>query len=128
MKRVRRRDTRPELLLRRELHHLGLRYRVDTSPLGGRRRADVVFTKQRVAVFVDGCFWHVCPVHGTTPKSNSEFWEAKLTANQRRDRATDTELIAAGWRVVRVWEHADMALEAAKVQATVSPPEANSPS
>lgn len=101
-----RRDTRAELSLRRELWRRGLRYRVDASPLvGARRRADVVFTAARVAVYVDGCFWHACPQHGTLPKSNRAWWQEKLERNVARDRDTDRRLRAAGWAVVRVWEH-----------------------
>jgi len=116
--RMPRRDTLPELALRRELHHRGLRYRVDVAPLKGlRRRADVVFTRHRLAVFVDGCFWHRCPVHGTAPRNNGEWWRAKLDRNVERDRDTDAALTAAGWAVVRVWEHEDAAATANRVQA-----------
>lgn len=108
MQATRRRDTKPELLLRKRLHAMGLRYRIDRSPLRGvRRRADLVFTTARVAVFVDGCFWHSCPIHGTMPKKNREFWKQKLATNQARDRDTDERLRKAGWEVVRVWEHED---------------------
>lgn len=120
MERQRRRDTKPELALRRELHRLGLRYRVDTVPLPGlRRRADVVFPRARIAVYVDGCFWHSCPVHGTRPKANSEWWATKLEANMTRDGDTDSRLVAAGWRVLRVWEHEDPATAARRVLALV---------
>jgi DNA mismatch endonuclease (patch repair protein) len=106
MQTTRRRDTRAELLLRRELHRRGRRFRVDIPPLPGlRRRADIVFTRQRLAVYVDGCFWHRCPEHGTVPLHNREWWSAKLQANETRDRDTDRRLCEAGWRVVRVWEH-----------------------
>jgi len=110
MSRQRRRDTEPELLLRRELHRRGLRFRVD-APIPGlpRRRADVVFTRARIAVFVDGCFWHGCPEHATHPATNAQWWAAKLTRNVERDRETDEHLRAAGWTVLRYWEHADMA-------------------
>lgn len=102
----RRRDTGPELALRRELHRRGLRYFVDRAPLKGlRRRADVVFPRRRVAVYVDGCFWHSCPVHATSPRNNAQWWIDKLAANVVRDRDTDARLDAAGWTVVRVWEH-----------------------
>jgi DNA mismatch endonuclease (patch repair protein) len=85
---------------------MGLRYRVDITPLKGvRRRADIVFTSVRVAVFVDGCFWHCCPQHGTSPANNAEWWRAKLNRNVERDRETDHLLEQAGWMVVRVWEH-----------------------
>ena len=107
MMRQRRSGTGPELAIRKRLHELGFRYRVNVTPAGGppRRRADIVFTRQRVAVFVDGCFWHSCPIHGTLPANNSEWWRAKLEANAKRDRDTNTQLEASGWAVVRVWEH-----------------------
>ena len=109
MARQSRRDTQPELLLRRELHRLGFRYRVD-HPLPGmpRRRADVLFTRARVVVFVDGCFWHGCPEHKTSPANNAAWWATKLARNVERDRETDAHLVALGWRVLRVWEHEDM--------------------
>src|SRR5687767_13082577 len=98
MSRLRRRDTRPEVELRSELHRRGLRFRVDVRPEPAvRSRADVVFTKARVAVFVDGCFWHVCPVHQTWPRANRDWWRRKLEANVARDRLTDTALTNAGW-------------------------------
>ena len=113
LSRQQRRDTRPELALRRLLHSRGLRYRVDRPPLPGmRRRADLVFSGTRVAVFVDGCFWHRCPVHGTSPKNNADWWRDKLDRNVLRDRETDAALEAAGWTVLRFWEH-DSADEAA---------------
>ena len=109
MQNQRRRDTAPEIALRKELHRLGFRFRVDHPVLRGvLRRADIAFTRARVAVFVDGCFWHSCPVHGTSPKANAEWWRDKLAANVRRDRATDDALRAAGWEVVRIWEHSDV--------------------
>lgn len=120
MSRQRRAHTAPELALRRELHRRGLRYFVDRAPLRGqRRRADVVFPRRRVAVYVDGCFWHRCPQHATAPKNNAEWWAAKLAGNVARDRATDAQLEAAGWQVVRVWEHEDPAAAADRVQAAV---------
>lgn len=100
------RDTGPERAVRSAVHRRGLRYRVHIRPLPGlRRTADLVFTKARVAVYVDGCFWHQCPAHATTPKTNREFWEAKLEANRSRDQETDLLLAAAGWTSVRIWEH-----------------------
>lgn len=117
MQRQARRDTAPELALRRELWRRGLRYRVDVAPIRGRRRADVVFTRAKVAVYVDGCFWHRCPLHATTPKTNQEWWTAKLDANVARDRATDENLSAAGWTVVRVWEHEEPTAAASRVEA-----------
>ena len=120
MERQRRRDTGPEILLRRELHRLGLRYRVDVEPLPGlRRRADVVFPRARVAVYVDGCFWHSCPLHATQPKANSTWWASKLAANQRRDIDTDAHLAAAGWTVLRFWEHEDATVAANEIARVV---------
>lgn len=109
MSRQRRRDTTPELLLRKELHRRGLRFRVDHAVPGmPRRRADIVFTRARIAVFVDGCFWHGCPDHATHPASNAAWWSAKLARNIERDRETDDHLRNNGWSVLRFWEHADM--------------------
>ena len=117
--RQRRRDTKPEVLIRKELFRLGLRYRVDHPLPVPRRRADIVFPRERVAVFVDGCFWHRCPEHGTIPANNSEWWRAKLETNVNRDEATDARLESHGWLPVRVWEHEDHQVAAAKIQATV---------
>lgn len=118
---VRRRDTRPELALRHALHGRGLRYFVDRAPLAEdrRRRADLVFPRARVAVFVDGCFWHGCPEHTRLPTANAEWWAAKLEGNVSRDRETDARLAAAGWRVVRVWEHEPVEEAASRVEALV---------
>ena len=115
------RDTAPELALRRELHRLGLRYRVDVAPAPSRsrRRADVVFSRHRLAVFVDGCFWHGCEEHGVRPKANAEYWRAKLERNIQRDRETDAALIDAGWQVIRVWEHEPARLAAARISQVV---------
>lgn len=106
MSRQRRRDTAPELVLRRSLHACGYRYRV-TYPVPGmaRRTIDIAFTRQRTAVFVDGCFWHGCPVHGTSPIANADWWCAKIDRNRRRDGETTMHLQNLGWRVIRVWEH-----------------------
>ena len=102
----RRTGTDPEMVLRRGLHARGLRYRVDRALLPDRRRkVDIAFGPARVAVFVDGCFWHSCPEHGNVPKSNREWWQAKLERNVARDRDTDEQLRSAGWHVVRIWEH-----------------------
>ena len=112
----RRRDTKPEVALRRELHRRGLRYFVDRAPLKGmRRRADVVFPRRKVAVYVDGCFWHSCPIHATQPRNNAQWWADKLSANVARDRNTDERLEAEGWTVVRVWAHEPAADVAEKV-------------
>ncbi|MDD7919685.1 very short patch repair endonuclease [Actinomycetospora callitridis] len=107
MTRQRRVDTKPEQKIRGRLHALGYRYRIDFKIAGGRRRADIVFTRKKVAIFIDGCFWHACPQHGSLPKRNSEWWRDKLAANVARDATTDRELASAGWTVVRVWEHED---------------------
>ncbi|MCY0927053.1 very short patch repair endonuclease [Streptomyces sp. H27-H1] len=103
------RDTVPELLVRKALHRRGLRYRVSARPLPGlRRTADVVFTKARVAVFVDGCFWHGCPEHHRpATKQHSDFWRRKMEENRSRDTTTNQALQEAGWTVIRIWEHED---------------------
>lgn len=120
MQRQTRRDTAPELALRRAVWRRGLRYRVDVAPLKGtRRRADMVFRSARVAVYVDGCFWHRCPEHATSPRANSEWWAAKLATNVRRDRDTDARLAEAGWLVIRVWEHENMIEAAARIEEAV---------
>lgn len=106
MSRLGRRDTGPERAIRSELHRRGLRFRLDRGVLPHvRARPDLVFRSQRVAVFVDGCFWHCCPEHASWPKSNGEWWRRKLEANVRRDRLTDAVLTDAGWLVIRIWEH-----------------------
>lgn len=116
----RRRDTSPELHVRRLLHARGLRYRVDAAPVKGlRRRADLVFGPARVAVFVDGCFWHACPEHGTRPATHADYWTTKLDRNVRRDRETDRLLAEAGWTVIRVWEHEPAENAAARIEAVV---------
>lgn len=120
MQQVARRDTPGELALRRELHERGLRYRVDHQPLPGlRRRADIVFTRQRVAVFCDGCYWHGCPDHGSWPKANAAWWRTKIEATRERDRDTDAQLVASGWYVVRVWEHEPPEAAADRIEALV---------
>jgi DNA mismatch endonuclease, patch repair protein len=107
MRANRRSDTKPELALRRALHKQGYRYRKDfrIDLIGARVRPDIAFTARRVAVFVDGCFWHCCPEHGTKPAANTWYWGPKLARNVERDRAADAALAAAGWSVVRIWEH-----------------------
>ena len=101
------RDTKPELAVRRLLHAAGCRYRVNHRPVAGlRRTADIVFTRQRIAVFIDGCFWHSCPIHGqATTMSNTSHWSAKLAMNVRRDLDTNDQLAEAGWSVMRFREH-----------------------
>lgn len=118
---TKRRDTPGELRLRQALHRMGLRYSIDAPPLPDlRRRADVLFRRDRVAVFVDGCFWHGCPRHKSQPKANAEWWRAKLAANIRRDRDTDRRLRAAGWLVIRVWAHEAPDSAAQRVQRSLA--------
>ncbi|PLS75752.1 MAG: hypothetical protein CYG61_05455 [Actinobacteria bacterium] len=120
MQRQKRVDTAPEVTLRKALHARGLRYRVDVAPLAGlRRKADVVFRPVRVAVFVDGCFWHGCPDHAKPTKSNTKWWADKIAKNKRRDAETTLALEAAGWTVVRVWEHEDPDTAASRVENVV---------
>ncbi len=121
MSRQRRTGTAPETALRKELHRRGARFFVDRAPLPGlRRRADLVFPRRRVAVYVDGCFWHSCPRHATHPKNNAQWWAEKLAGNVARDRDTDARLAAAGWLVVRIWEHEDAGDAADRVQAALA--------
>lgn len=104
MGRVRHRGTAPELMLRRALWAAGLRYRLNLKPrLSGS--PDLIFPSAKIAVFVDGCFWHGCPQHGSRPKIREEFWAAKITRNQARDLEVDEALTTLGWSVVRLWEH-----------------------
>ncbi|MFE0252438.1 very short patch repair endonuclease [Streptomyces sp. NPDC059010] len=106
MQAIRSRDTKPEKLLRRLVHARGLRYRVGARPLPDlRRTADMVFGPTKVAVFVDGCYWHGCPDHYVPPKTNSGYWSEKVLRNMERDRDTDQRLTDAGWLVLRFWEH-----------------------
>jgi DNA mismatch endonuclease (patch repair protein) len=108
LSRVRQKGTLAELDLRRALHAKGLRYRLHQPLLTKPRRvADIVFPRARVAIFVDGCFWHGCPKHASWPKSNADFWREKIEANRSRDADTDQRLKALGWQVVRIWEHED---------------------
>lgn len=118
MSRQARRDTAPEMALRRELHARGLRYRI-CYPVPGmpRRSIDVAFIGAKVAVFVDGCFWHGCPQHATDPKSNDAWWAGKLARNAARDRETDAALTSAGWCVLRVWEHEHAVDAADRIEA-----------
>jgi DNA mismatch endonuclease (patch repair protein) len=114
-------DTKPELALRSALYRRGLRFRKDLRIKLGTfaTRPDIVFTKRKVAVFVDGCFWHSCPDHGTRPKSNTSYWLHKLEANVARDRRNDAALEEAGWTVVRIWEHEDVGDAVERVSAAV---------
>ncbi|MUL49062.1 very short patch repair endonuclease [Mycobacterium sp. CBMA293] len=115
------RDTAPEMAVRRLLHSMGFRYRVDRAPLSGlRRRADIVFGQVKVAVFIDGCFWHGCPEHGRRQtQANSAYWSTKIARNRNRDKDTDARLTAAGWTVVRAWEHTPAADTAELIARTV---------
>ncbi len=100
------RDTRPEILVRSLAHRRGLRYRTSARPLPElRRTADLVFRPTKVAVFIDGCYWHGCPTHYKEPKTNTDYWRAKITGNRTRDHQTDELLSEAGWLVLRFWEH-----------------------
>jgi DNA mismatch endonuclease (patch repair protein) len=114
------RDTTPEIELRRLVHSSGLRYRVNARPLPSvRRTADMVFRPAKVAVFVDGCFWHRCPDHATDPKTNSDYWKPKLERNVERDRETDRLLAESGWLSIRIWEHEDLSQAALQIAKTV---------
>jgi len=122
MRANRRTDTKPELALRRALHKRGYRFRKDyrLDLDGGRRvRPDIAFTARRVAVFVDGCFWHACPEHGSKPRANDWYWTPKLARNVERDRVADETLASAGWQVVRIWEHDSLEQALAAVIAVV---------
>lgn len=120
MQAIRSRDTKPERLLRSLLHAQGLRYRVAARPLPAlRRTADLVFRPARVAVFLDGCYWHGCPEHYVPPKTNSGYWSEKVLGNIKRDRDTDAQLREAGWTVLRFWEHESPDVCAVKVADTV---------
>lgn len=120
MQTQRRVDTKPELELRRLLHARGLRYRV-AYPVPGapRRTIDIAFPGKRVAVFVDGCYWHRCPEHHIPAKNNAGWWAEKLQTNVERDRETDRLLREAGWTVLRAWEHEDMPLVSEQTLALV---------
>ena len=120
MQRVRQAGTSAESAIRRALHARGIRYRVQVPVLTKPRRvADIAFRGLRIAVFVDGCFWHGCPLHATWPKRNAEFWRAKILANQARDRDTDARLDADGWEVIRVWAHEAPEIAAERIAKTV---------
>lgn len=117
---TRQRDTAAETAVRRSLHARGLRFRIDRQVIPDlRRRVDIVFVSARVVVFVDGCFWHSCPIHKTSPKANRQWWAEKLAENRRRDRETDRRLRKAGWHVERVWEHETPATAAASIARIV---------
>jgi DNA mismatch endonuclease (patch repair protein) len=130
MRANRRTDTKPELALRRALHGQGYRYRKDfrLDLDGGRRvRPDIVFTARKVAVFVDGCFWHACPDHGSKPKNNEWYWSPKLLRNVERDEMNNTALTLAGWTVIRLWEHVSLDESVATVIAALANAKAGRP-
>ena len=117
----RRNDTGTEMRVRRLLHAAGLRYRIDYAPdrRNLRRRADIVFTRRRIAVFIDGCYWHGCPEHFVPPKANARYWAGKIAGNIARDRDTDERLRSLGWVVLRFWEHEEPSLVAERIILTV---------
>ena len=120
MQAIRSRDTKPEQLIRRLVHAQGLRYRVAARPLPQlRRTADMVFRPAKVAVFIDGCYWHGCPDHYVPPKTNPGYWSDKVVGNVTRDRDTDRKLEDAGWLVLRFWEHEPSDECAARISTAV---------
>ena len=120
MARVRQKNTRAELNLRRILHARGLRYRLHVPLLTKPRRVvDIVFPSVRIAVFVDGCFWHGCPEHASWPKNNAVFWREKIETNRFRDADTDQRLNDLGWKIVRIWEHEDASEAANRIAELV---------
>lgn len=114
------RDTAAEIAIRRAAHAAGLRYKVDARPVPGARvKADMVFTKAKVAVFIDGCFWHGCPEHFIPPKNNADWWAAKIQENRDRDAKSRADLHALGWNVVSIWEHADPAVAVREIKDAI---------
>lgn len=114
------RDTKPEMVVRRHLHAAGLRYRVHARPIKDwNRRADIVFPKAKIAVFVNGCFWHGCPKHYVTPKTNKNYWTPKIQRNIERDQETFKRLKSEGWLVFPIWEHENLEMKAEKIAARV---------
>lgn len=118
MRANRSRDTKPEMLIRRELHRRGRRFRVAYRPLpeDRRRTVDIAFTRLKIAVHIDGCFWHGCEEHFIPPKTNPEYWQQKIAGNRARDLDTDRRLEAQGWTVLRFWEHQDPAEVVATIE------------
>ncbi|WP_434085244.1 very short patch repair endonuclease [Mycolicibacterium goodii] len=123
MSAIRRRDTKPEIALRSQLHRRGLRFRKDHAiRVDGRLiRPDIAFTKRRVAIFIDGCFWHSCPQHGRKPSVNQNYWSPKLERNSKRDAEQTEALQSAGWVVLRYWEHEDLAAVVDSIAAAIEP-------
>lgn len=122
------RDTAPELAVRRRVHAMGLRYRVNARPVPTlRRTADLVFPSERVAVFIDGCFWHGCPDHHRQPTANAAYWTAKVERNKARDRDTDAALATAGWRTLRFWAHEEPEQVAVAIRSVVEEARSRSP-
>lgn len=120
MKAIRRRDTQPEVAVRRLLHAHGFRYRVDWGlPFDKRRKADIAFPRARVLVFIDGCFWHGCPEHYRAPTTNAPYWARKIQGNLSRDLDTDERLAATGWIVLRFWEHEEPELTVGVIEEAV---------
>ncbi|GAA2282240.1 very short patch repair endonuclease [Actinomadura luteofluorescens] len=114
------RDTKPEVQVRKILHANGLRFRVNMRPVASiRRTADIVFTRAKVAVFIDGCFWHGCPQHYVAAKTNVAYWENKIKKNRERDEETARALSEAGWTVLRFWSHENPDTTARIIKATV---------
>jgi DNA mismatch endonuclease, patch repair protein len=121
MRAIKRRDTEPEWQIRRRLHREGRRYRVD-FPIRtevGLVRPDIAFTRARLAIFIDGCYWHGCPEHGRVPRVNAHYWKPKLARNAERDRVAAAALEEAGWSVLRFWEHEDPEAVVRKVTSTL---------
>jgi DNA mismatch endonuclease, patch repair protein len=120
MQSVRQRDNASERQIRSLLHKLGFRFRTHRAVVPGlRRNADLVFVSARIAVFIDGCFWHSCPLHRTIPKTNKKWWVTKLAANQLRDIDTNAKFKKHGWKVVRIWEHEDPNKAALRIASAV---------
>jgi DNA mismatch endonuclease (patch repair protein) len=119
----RRKDTRPELLIRSRLHQAGLRFRIDyplSLPIGRPIRIDVAFPRLKVAIFIDGCFWHCCPEHGSQPRTNAQYWQPKLERNVLRAAQVNSGLSELGWLVIRAWEHEEPMAVAARIRLTIN--------
>lgn len=120
MSKTRQRDNAREVSLRSALHRRGLRFRLHRRIIdGSKRTVDVVFPRARLAVFLDGCFWHGCPLHASWPKTNADWWRAKIETNRQRDRDTDERLTATGWTVIRIWEHEKLEEAVKRVEAAL---------